>query len=616
MAKVREALFVDPMFGDPMFGDTVAASDDELVARARSGDRRAFGTLYLRHHDAAWRIALAAAGSPEDAEDAVAEGFAKVFAALPRMVDRDLSFRPYLVACVRNSALDRHRRGRKVDLRESVPDAPIPLEDPDEIVLADLERSLVGDALRTLPERWRTVLWLTEVEGMTPTEVSSVMGIKPNAVASLAYRAREGLREAYLQAHLRAEARAGCRYTVDRLGSYVRGELPERERARSQAHLDHCVVCKQRRDELADVNAGLLRSLAPVPLMLGSRTQKEWMAVAHLGRGTRRTLPPAKAAKAGAVSGSKVVRAGFAVATLALLAVASGFALRQGGDTRTQLARAPQGEQTPAEARLGVAPPTRVAVLPPTGEEPGQVSPSPAGRPPARPALRSPEQQPRSTIDPSAADETLDLPAEGAPAGSAPAPGSAPGVPPPEPERLVSTKLSVGSGPLSGVAGVGLAPGGPDADVTFGSFQLVGDSPPSKGTKAEFGGSLLEPLVPSTLAPFGLELPSPTDAMSAVLDEAVLDEAVLDEAVESQDAAVASLDDQQLGGGPSPAPGQGAAATEEISTGDSIGAPVVSDAPALAGSPANAGSPGAPGAGHEAAAVVVPGASLGQPGLT
>jgi len=273
-------------------------SDSELVVKARQGDRRAFGTLYLRHHDAAWRVACTAAGSPTDAEDAVAEGFAKVFVALPRIVDRELAFRPYLLACVRNAAIDRHRREKKIDLRDEVPERPLGTGEPDEIVLADLERNLVGEALRSLPERWRTVLWLTEVEGMTPSEVSSVIGIKPNAVAALSHRAREGLREAYLQAHVRAEARAECRYTVDRLGPYVRGELAERERVRVQAHLDGCVSCRQRRDELADVNASLLGALMPVPLLLGSKTQQEWLSVTHLGKGARRARTPAKAANA------------------------------------------------------------------------------------------------------------------------------------------------------------------------------------------------------------------------------------------------------------------------------------------------------------------------------
>src|SRR5256885_712026 len=133
---------------------------------------------------------------------------------------------------------------------------------------------------------------------MTPTEVSSVIGIKPNAVAALSYGAREGLREAYLQAHVRAEAKADCRYTVDRLSPYVRNELAAREREKVQAHLDGCATCRQRRDELADVNASLLGALVPVPLLLGSRTQQEWLSVAHLGKGTRRAKAPAKAAKA------------------------------------------------------------------------------------------------------------------------------------------------------------------------------------------------------------------------------------------------------------------------------------------------------------------------------
>jgi len=220
--------------------DTALLTDDELVRRARDGDRRSFGTLYLRHRDAAWRVACASAASGADAEDAVAEGFAKVFAALPRMMGRDIAFRAYLLACVRNAAIDRHRRDRHVDRNAVVPDAPGWQNRPDDAALLDLERNLVGEALQSLPERWRTVLWLTEVEGMTPVEVSGVMGIKPNAVAALSYRAREGLREAYLQAHLRAEAPAECRWTVDRLGPYVRGELAEGDRLRVQTHLDDC----------------------------------------------------------------------------------------------------------------------------------------------------------------------------------------------------------------------------------------------------------------------------------------------------------------------------------------------------------------------------------------
>jgi RNA polymerase sigma factor (sigma-70 family) len=269
--------------------DSVVVTEEELLLRAREGDRTAFGTLYLRHRDAARKVAGMCASSSADADDAVAEGFARVFAALPRMAGRTIAFRPYLLTCVRNAATDRLRRERRIDLRESLPETPGGLQ-ADDMALLGLERNLVGEALQALPARWRTVLWLTEVEGLSPAEVSNRIGIKPNAVAALAYRARKGLREAYLQAHLRAEASVECRATVSRLGNYVRAELNEKDRLTVQAHLDECAKCRCRRDELTDVNATLRNALLPVPLLLkgvsrrifdlGQAGTSQWLAKA------------------------------------------------------------------------------------------------------------------------------------------------------------------------------------------------------------------------------------------------------------------------------------------------------------------------------------------------
>ncbi|MGH9022084.1 MAG: hypothetical protein ACRDV9_03145, partial [Acidimicrobiia bacterium] len=70
-----------------------------------------------------------------------------------------------------------------------------------------------------------------------------------------------------------------------------------------------------------------------------------------------------------------------------------------------------------------------------------------------------------------------------------------------------------------------------------GSFQLVGDAPPSQGTKAEIGGSLLEPLVPPALVP-DLSLDSLPEAPSALEELAALLESQ-DPGAESQDPAAA-----------------------------------------------------------------------------
>ncbi|HEY4409525.1 MAG TPA: sigma-70 family RNA polymerase sigma factor [Acidimicrobiia bacterium] len=261
--------------------DASLVSEDELLDRAREGDRSAFGTLYLRHRDAARKVAGMCASSAADAEDAVAEGFARVFAALPRMAGRQIAFRPYLLTCVRNAATDRLRRERRIDLRDQMPETAGSAQ-ADDMALLGLERNLVGEALQALPARWRTVLWLTEVEGLSPAEVSRRIGIKPNAVAALAYRARKGLREAYLQAHLKAEASEECRATVSRLGNYVRGDLAEKERLAVQTHLDGCAKCRCRRDELTDVNATLRNAFLPVPLLLAGLQRKAILNLGHM----------------------------------------------------------------------------------------------------------------------------------------------------------------------------------------------------------------------------------------------------------------------------------------------------------------------------------------------
>jgi RNA polymerase sigma factor (sigma-70 family) len=176
----------------------VEDSDEQLLDRARNGDVKAFEVLYLRHRDTARRVAMLLSTSAADAEDAVAEGFARLLAALPRLADRPVIFRAYLLTTVRNVATDRHRRMRKVDLRDEVPEGPSEPE-ADVEALSDAERHQMRRAIESLPERWRTVLWLTAVEGLSSAEVGRLSGLSPAAAAALAYRCRRALRVAYLE---------------------------------------------------------------------------------------------------------------------------------------------------------------------------------------------------------------------------------------------------------------------------------------------------------------------------------------------------------------------------------------------------------------------------------
>ena len=89
-----------------------------------------------------------------------------------------------------------------------------------------------------------------------------------NSVSALAYRAREGLRQAYLQMHLADTAAEECRWTTERLGSHVRGGLSGRDAAKVDQHLDECPRCAAVYLELAEVNSNLRGIIAP--LLLGA----------------------------------------------------------------------------------------------------------------------------------------------------------------------------------------------------------------------------------------------------------------------------------------------------------------------------------------------------------
>jgi RNA polymerase sigma factor (sigma-70 family) len=371
--------------------DASLVSEEELLDRAREGDRSAFGTLYLRHRDAARKVAGMCASSAADAEDAVAEGFARVFAALPRMAGRQIAFRPYLLTCVRNAATDRLRRERRIDLRDQMPEAASTAQ-ADDMALMGLERNLVGEALQALPARWRTVLWLTEVEGLSPAEVSRRIGIKPNAVAALAYRARKGLREAYLQAHLKAEASEECRATVSRLGNYVRGDLAEKERVAVQAHLDGCAKCRCRRDELTDVNATLRNAFLPVPLLLAG-LQRKAFNIGHMAGPLMDKAPDLS--QTAAIADNPLVHkalAGLSMMVLALSGTAVPTLVNDGGGQAAQLAQAPAAIAGAADA-LATATSTTSSVV---GHltTPTEAAASVTTGAEAAPAAASPEQDP------------------------------------------------------------------------------------------------------------------------------------------------------------------------------------------------------------------------------
>jgi RNA polymerase sigma factor (sigma-70 family) len=240
-------------------------SDVELIAAVRDGDSDAYGVLYERHLHAAKRAATCLAHSQAEREDLVADAFARVLRALREGGGPREGFRAYLLVTMRNSAIS-SSRGAAVSLYADVPETYLPRQSGGDPMVNRWDAMTAAAAFASLPERWRTVLWHTEVEEETPAEIAPLLGMRPNGVAALAYRAREGLRQAYLKAHLRDVESADCRATVSKLAGWVRHSVPVPLGRKISRHLAGCSDCRARAATLTKVNEEMRASVAPALL--------------------------------------------------------------------------------------------------------------------------------------------------------------------------------------------------------------------------------------------------------------------------------------------------------------------------------------------------------------
>ncbi|WP_344692352.1 sigma-70 family RNA polymerase sigma factor, partial [Microbacterium esteraromaticum] len=175
-------------------------ADADLVLRTRSGDAEAFGELWRRHYPSGITVARSVTSSI-DPDDLVQESYARIYQAILKGGGPNGSFRAYLFTSIRNTAAawGRARRETPIDELDTVADPSSTESAADEA----LDRGLTAQAFRSLPSRWQEVLWYSEIEQMKPSEIAPLLGMSTGAVSQLSFRAREGLREAWIQAHLR-----------------------------------------------------------------------------------------------------------------------------------------------------------------------------------------------------------------------------------------------------------------------------------------------------------------------------------------------------------------------------------------------------------------------------
>jgi len=188
---------------------TSVEDDRELLTRAQAGDMSAFESLVGRHEDQVYGLALRMTRSEADAAEITQDTFLSAYQHLAEFRG-EAAFGSWVHRIAANNALMRLRRQKVVDIVSDelagpeftergslaeVPESDWSKRADDKILDDELGRAIQA-ATDALPEGYREVFLLKDVEGLSYEEISEMVGISIPAVKSRLHRARLALREA------------------------------------------------------------------------------------------------------------------------------------------------------------------------------------------------------------------------------------------------------------------------------------------------------------------------------------------------------------------------------------------------------------------------------------
>ena len=181
--------------------------DDDLVARARAREPAAFGALIQRYNRRLYRVARGIVGSDVEAEDVLQDAYVRAFSHVDGFRGEAL-FSTWLTRIVLNEGLGRLRSRRNLVALSALnqtkhghsplimfPTSPA-LSDPEAEAGRSQLRRLVERAIDDLPQTFRAVFVMRDVEDMSVEETASSLGIRPETVKTRLHRARRLLRTA------------------------------------------------------------------------------------------------------------------------------------------------------------------------------------------------------------------------------------------------------------------------------------------------------------------------------------------------------------------------------------------------------------------------------------
>jgi RNA polymerase sigma-70 factor (ECF subfamily) len=172
-----------------------APGDGDLVARMRDGDADALRLVVERYQQRVFALIFGIVRDRHEVEDVAQEVFLKVFLKISAFDGRS-KFYTWLYRVAANAAKDHVKKRRRRPAVALDEDAQLPHRGhgPEERAAQSERRRLVREAIASLPERYREVLALRELDGMTYNEIAGVLRLSIGTVESRLHRARARLK--------------------------------------------------------------------------------------------------------------------------------------------------------------------------------------------------------------------------------------------------------------------------------------------------------------------------------------------------------------------------------------------------------------------------------------
>lgn len=220
------------VYDNPAAQRPTAMTDADVVRRVREGETALFEVLMRRHNQRVYRVARAVLKDENEVEDVMQQAYINAFTHLHQFESR-AEFSTWLTRIVLNEAFARRQKMRRAESVSTcvsedggvgVESVSAPQPDPERQAYAEELREVLEAAVDQLPETYRTVFILRDIEGMSTSATGAGLGLGDEAVKTRLHRARSMIRRT-VTARIGTVAAGAFQFHAPRCDRVVRAVL-------------------------------------------------------------------------------------------------------------------------------------------------------------------------------------------------------------------------------------------------------------------------------------------------------------------------------------------------------------------------------------------------------